>query len=198
MKSRNILQYLNSSRMTLELMCSDKILIKTIEVCAEVCISSLKNGGKIIFCGNGGSAAESQHLSAELVSKFNYDRPALASISLTVDTSALTAIGNDYGYIHSFSRQIKALGKPEDVLIGLSTSGRSANVLEAFKVAKEMKIKTIGMLGIDGKDIGAISDFQINIPSNKTPNIQEGHGVVGHLLCSLIEDDFFAKEYDNR
>lgn len=192
------LEYFKKVKLILEEIISDKSFNQNIENCAQICIQSLKKGGKIIFCGNGGSAAESQHLSAELVSKFNYDRPALASISLTVDTSALTAIGNDYGYIHSFSRQLKALGKPEDILIGLSTSGKSLNVLEAFKAAKEIGITTIGMLGMEGREIGEIADFSINIPSNETPHIQEGHAMVGHILCSLIEDSFFKSSYDNR
>jgi len=149
-----------------------------------------------MFCGNGGSAADSQHLAAELVSKLCYDRPALNAIALTTDTSALTAIGNDYGYLYSFSRQIEAIGTKGDVLIGISTSGKSKNVIEAVKVAKNKKIITIGLLGEDGRDIGNLADYQINIPSMETPKIQEGHIATGHIICSIIEDKFFGKTHN--
>ncbi len=159
---------------------------------ANICIESLNSGGKIIFCGNGGSAADSQHLAAELVSRFNFDRPGLASIALTTDTSALTAIGNDYGYERVFSRQLEAIGRNGDVLFGFSTSGRSKNILLAFEQAKKMNIKTVGMLGIDGRDIGQISDEQINIPSSYTPKVQEGHICIGHIICGVIEELMFS------
>lgn len=158
----------------------------------NICIDSLHSGGKIIFCGNGGSAADSQHLAAELVSRFNFDRPALAAIALTTDTSALTAIGNDYGYERVFSRQLEAIGRDGDVLFGFSTSGRSKNILLAFEQAKKMNIKTVGMLGIDGRDIGKIADKQINIPSSYTPKIQEGHICIGHIICGVIEELMFS------
>jgi D-sedoheptulose 7-phosphate isomerase len=158
----------------------------------NICIDSLHSGGKIIFCGNGGSAADSQHLAAELVSRFNFDRPALAAIALTTDTSALTAIGNDYGYERVFSRQLEAIGRQGDVLFGFSTSGRSKNILLAFEQAKKMNIKTIGMLGIDGRDIGKIADEQINIPSSDTPKIQEGHICIGHIICGVMEELMFS------
>ena len=169
----------------------DETLQKNIETVANVCIQSLKNGGKVMFCGNGGSAADSQHLAAELVSKLSYDRPPLNSMALTVDTSALTAIGNDYGYLYSFSRQVDAVGHAGDVLIGISTSGRSKNVLEAMKAAQAKKIITVGFLGQNGRDIGEIANYQINIPSDETPKIQEGHITTGHIICALIEDHFF-------
>jgi D-sedoheptulose 7-phosphate isomerase len=165
---------------------------KILEV-IELCVDTLKNGNKIIFCGNGGSAADSQHLAAELVSRFNFDRPALPAIALTTDTSALTAIGNDYGYEKVFSRQLEAIGKNGDILFGFSTSGRSKNIILAFEIAKKMNIKTVGMLGFDGRDIGKISDFSINIPSNETPKIQEGHACIGHIICGLIEEIMFKK-----
>lgn len=159
---------------------------------ANICIDSLKSGGKIIFCGNGGSAADSQHLAAELVSRFNFDRPGLAAIALTTDTSALTAIGNDYGYERVFSRQLEAIGRDGDVLFGFSTSGRSKNILLAFQQAKQMNIKTVGMLGINGRDIGQIADEQINIPASYTPKIQEGHICIGHIICGVIEELMFS------
>ncbi len=175
---------------------SDQKLQENIQKAAEICIESLRNGGKIMFCGNGGSAADSQHLSAELVSKLSYDRPPLNSMALTVDTSALTAIGNDYGYLHSFSRQVKAVGNKGDILIIFSTSGRSKNIIEAVNAAKEKGITTIGFLGIDGRDIGTLIDYQINIPSDETPKIQEGHIATGHIICALIEENFFGQTHN--
>jgi D-sedoheptulose 7-phosphate isomerase len=160
---------------------------------AQICIDALKNGNKILFCGNGGSAADSQHLAAELVSRFNFDRPGLCGIALTTDTSALTAIGNDYGYDKVFSRQIEAIGRNGDILFGFSTSGRSKNIVMAFETAKAQGLKTIGMLGEDGKDIGKLADEQINIPSHYTPKIQEGHICIGHIICNIIEVALFQK-----
>lgn len=171
-------------------------LLNDIEAITKVCIKSLKNGKKIMFCGNGGSAADSQHLAAELVSKLCYDRPALNALALTVDTSALTAIGNDYGYQHSFSRQVEAVGNSGDVLIVFSTSGRSKNVIEAIKKAQEKNITTVGFLGKDGRDIGELVNYKINIPSTETPKIQEGHIAVGHIICALIEEDFFGATHN--
>lgn len=187
---------LTKTRELFERILQDEQLQKNIETVVTVCVQALKHGKKIMFCGNGGSAADSQHLAAELVSRFAYDRPALNAISLTVDTSALTAIGNDYGYIHSFSRQVQAVGNEGDVLVGISTSGRSKNVLEALKSAKAKKIVTIGFLGREGRDIGEISDYQINIPSDETPKIQEGHIAAGHIICALIEEEFFGATHN--
>ena len=174
---------------------SNSNFVSNVVKIAEVATSVLKNGGKIMFCGNGGSAADSQHLAAELVSKLYYDRPGLNAVALTTDTSALTSIGNDYGYEKVFSRQVEAIGKKGDMLIGFSTSGRSKNVLLAFEKAKSMNIITVGFLGQDGRDIGKISDYQVNIPSNSTPNIQEGHISTGHIICAIIEDAIFADKY---
>ncbi len=194
MKSYIISEFLETKELFSKILASEKLL-NDIQKAADICINSLKNGGKIMFCGNGGSAADSQHLSAELVSKLNYDRPALNAIALTVDTSALTAIGNDYGYLYVFSRQVEALGNENDVLVVFSTSGRSQNILEALKVAKKKHITTIGFLGEDGRDIGVAVNHQINIPSPRTPKIQEGHIATGHIICALIEDHFFAVSY---
>lgn len=174
----------------------DEKLQKNIVTIVETCVKALREGKKIMFCGNGGSAADAQHLAAELVSRFSYDRPALAAMALTVDTSALTAIGNDYGYIYSFSRQVSAIANAGDVLVGISTSGRSKNVLEALKEAKKKNVITVGFLGQDGRDIAELSDYQINIPSDETPRIQEGHIATGHLICALIEEDFFGATHN--
>lgn len=171
----------------------DKKLLSDIEKVSEICTNAIKNGKKILLCGNGGSAADSQHLAAELVSKLSFDRPALAAIALTVDTSALTAIGNDYGFIYAFSRQVEAIGNEGDILIGISTSGRSKNIIEAMKSAKAKKIITVGFLGKDGRDIGNLSDYQINIPSDETPKIQEGHIASGHIIFGIIEENIFGK-----
>ncbi len=163
---------------------------------ADVCTAALVGGGKIMLCGNGGSAADSQHLAAELVSRLNYDRPGLSAIALTTDSSALTAISNDYGYQYVFSRQIEALGKKGDVLIVFSTSGSSANVVEAVKAANKAGIITIGFLGHSGREIGKIVEYSLNIPSSETPKIQEAHIASGHILCAIIEEKIFGASYN--
>ena len=175
---------------------NDDVFQKNALEVASLGIKTLKNGGKIMFCGNGGSAADSQHLAAELVSKLRYDRPGLNAIALTVDTSALTAIGNDYGYLKAFSRQVEAVGNKGDMLIVFSTSGRSKNIVEAVNAAKQKGILTVGFLGQDSRDIGKLVDYQINIPSDETPKIQEGHIATGHIICALIEENIFGEEYN--
>lgn len=150
--------------------------------------SCIEAGGKIMFCGNGGSAADAQHFAAELMGRFLVDRAPMASIALTVDTSALTAIGNDYGFEQVFSRQVRGLGRPGDVLFGISTSGNSANIVEAFTVAQEIGIKTIALTGGGGGKMALHADYLINAPSLSTPRIQELHVAIGHTICELIED----------
>ena len=157
-----------------------------VELC-NVCIESMKNGGKVMFCGNGGSAADSQHLAAELVGRYKMNRPALNSLALTTDTSILTAIGNDFGYDTIFERQVEGLGKKGDVLIGLSTSGNSKNVLLAMAKAKEMGITTVAFTGEKGGKMKEVADIAINVPSDTTNNIQEMHIAVGHIICGYIE-----------
>ncbi|MDR6953018.1 D-sedoheptulose 7-phosphate isomerase [Ancylobacter sp. 3268] len=154
---------------------------------AEAWMAALTNGGKVIFCGNGGSAADAQHLAAELMGRFLFDREPMAALSLTVDTSALTAIGNDYGYENTFSRQLRGIGRAGDVLVGMSTSGNSANVVKAFEVAREMGIVTIGLTGANGGRMTALSDILIAVPHGQTNHIQEAHITVGHLICALVE-----------
>lgn len=185
-----IISEINSTAELFRRISEDLDLQNNIQIVSEICIKALKNKRKIMFCGNGGSAADSQHLAAELVSRMNYDRPGLAGVALTVDTSALTAIGNDYGYVYSFSRQVEAIGQDGDILIGISTSGRSKNVLEAIKSAKNKNITCIGFLGAEGRDIGDICDYQINIPSTVTPKFKR-HICMGHILCGLIEKAIF-------
>ena len=153
-------------------------------------VESIRAGGKIMFCGNGGSAADSQHLAAELVGRQNYDRAPAAGLALTVDTSALTAIGNDYGYDVVFSRQVEALGNAGDVLIGISTSGRSANVVRAIEAAKAKGITTVSFTGDDSRDMG-IADMSLPVPANETAKIQELHITCGHIIFALVERILF-------
>ena len=167
-------------------------LAPQIEEVSAVCIDALKKGHKIMFCGNGGSAADSQHLAAELVGRYKMNRPAMNALALTVDTSILTAVGNDYGYDTIFERQVEGLGKSGDVLIGLSTSGNSKNVLAAFDMAKKKGITTVAMTGQSGGKMKEQADFTINVPSDVTNNIQEMHIAVGHLLCGVIEKELNA------
>ena len=157
------------------------------------CIESLKNGGKIIFCGNGGSFADSQHLTAEFISKLRFDRSPLPAIALGTNSSNLTAIGNDYGFEYIFERELIALYGKNDVFIPISTSGNSQNVIRAIKKAKELNIKTFGLTGIDG---GKMEDlcFTIKVPSAKTEKIQECHIMIGHIVCHLIESNLFNKK----
>lgn len=162
---------------------------------ATLCTKVLQVGGKVMFCGNGGSAADSQHLAAELVGRYKLNRPALNSIALTVDTSILTAVGNDYGYETIFERQVEGLGKAGDVLIGLSTSGNSPNVIRAFSKAKSMGIHTVALTGSGGGTMRELAGITLAAPSATTNHIQEMHITMGHLLCEIIEKNIFgAKE----
>ena len=163
-----------------------------IEKIADVCTDALRQGHKIIFCGNGGSAAQSQHLAAELVGRYKMNRPAMNSISLTVDTSNLTAIGNDYGYDVVFSRQLEGVGKNGDILIGLSTSGNSANVVLAFEQAHKTGIKTVALVGRKGGKMKDMADYTIAVPADTSAHIQEMHIAVGHLICDLIERNIYG------
>jgi D-sedoheptulose 7-phosphate isomerase len=154
----------------------------------EALVNALRAGGKAMFCGNGGSAADSQHIAAEFTGRFINDRRPLAGLALSTDSSALTCISNDYGYEHVFVRQVQALGKAGDCLVGISTSGNSANVLRAFDHARTAGIVTIGLLGRDGGALAGLSDVAIVVPSNVTARIQEAHIMIGHILCGMVED----------
>ena len=154
---------------------------------AEVCTRAVQNGHKVIFCGNGGSAAQSQHLAAELVGRYKLNRPAMNALSLTVDTSNITAVGNDYGYNAVFSRQLEGVGKTGDILIGLSTSGNSENVVAAFEQASKMGIKTVALVGQKEGLMHKMADYTVAVPANSSAHIQEMHIAVGHLICDLIE-----------
>jgi D-sedoheptulose 7-phosphate isomerase len=161
--------------------------------CAEIISSVLDGGRKMLIMGNGGSAADAQHFAAELVGRFMMERKALPAIALTTDTSILTAIGNDYGFENIFARQVEALGKSGDVVLGISTSGHSANVLNALHQANQAGLKTIGLLGRDGGEIKHLVDLDITVPSMQTPRIQEAHLTIIHLLCDLVEKRLFGK-----
>ena len=162
-------------------------MIGSIKEAAEAVIDALRSGGKVLLCGNGGSAADSQHIAAEFVGRFRFDRKAMPAIALTTDTSILTAVGNDYGYDEVFRRQVEALGHKGDVLIGISTSGRSPNVLRAIEEAKERGMVTIALIGGKECPMSEISDITVQIPSEDSPRIQEGHMTFGHILCDLVE-----------
>jgi D-sedoheptulose 7-phosphate isomerase len=171
----------------------DNNILEAIREIAETCSQALCLGNKILFCGNGGSAADAQHLAAELSGRFYYDRPPLAAESLTVNTSFLTAIANDYSFDNVFARMLNGIGHDGDVLIGLSTSGNSENVVRAFKAAHEKGIITIGLTGEDGGRLAPLSDFLIKVPSSDTPRIQESHILIGHIICELVEKSIFPK-----
>ena len=176
-----------------QLIINDKELIKRINDAAMMCVESLKNGGKIHFCGNGGSAADAQHLAAELSGRFYYDRPPLNAEALHVNTSYLTAVANDYSYDVIYSRMLQASAKKGDVFVGISTSGNSTNILKAIEVAKEIGVKTIGMTGETGGKMAGVCDILLNVPSKCTPRIQESHIMIGHIICEIIEATIFPK-----
>lgn len=175
-------------------MADDSALRKQIGDAVDLCVSALQSGRKILFAGNGGSAADAQHWAGELVSRFYYDRPGLPAIALTTDTSILTAIGNDYGYDYTFARQIEALGQEGDVFIAISTSGRSKNIMRAIEASDARGVHVIGFTGNAGGDMLERCRICFRIPSDETPRIQEGHEFVGHLLCALIESQMFPKD----
>jgi D-sedoheptulose 7-phosphate isomerase len=158
---------------------------------AEAVVASLESGGTIYFCGNGGSAADAQHLAAELSGRYLMDRPALAAMALTTNSSALTAIGNDFGFERVFARQLEGLGVAGDVLVAISTSGGSPNVVAAIEVAHQQGLTVIGMTGLKGGDFAALCDFALVTPSDSTPRVQEGHIAMGHVLCDLVERALF-------
>ena len=159
----------------------------SVEVAAKLCLDCLKNGNKILLFGNGGSAADAQHIAAELVGRYKTERKGLAAIALTTDTSALTAISNDYGYDCVFDRQVEALANSGDVAIGISTGGSSANVASALKLAKDLDCKTIGFSGRGGGEMNELCDINIVVPAQDTARIQEMHIVIGHTICHLID-----------
>lgn len=171
----------------------DLPLLTAAEHAGQLCADAIRGGAKIMFCGNGGSAADSQHLAAELVGKLIAPRPAMAALALTVDSSALTAIGNDFGYEFVFARQVEGLARPGDVLVGISTSGQSVNVVRAMETARKQGCKTIAMTGATAGPMSALADVWIAVPHNETPKIQEGHILLGHIFCSIVETSVFSR-----
>lgn len=180
----------SSVQTKMKLMDDPKMMEQLTAITNEV-IEAYKRGNKTLFAGNGGSAADAQHLAAEFVSRFYFDRPGLPSISLSSDPSIVTAIGNDYGYENLFARQVEAHGKPGDILFAISTSGKSPNVLKAIEKAKEMKLKTVALTSIKGKAMAEQCDYAIMVPSEITPKIQECHITVGHAICAAVEEAMF-------
>lgn len=184
---------LGETASNLRAMAEDPALLREVAAVAAACVAALRTGNKVLFAGNGGSAADAQHLAGELVSRFAYDRPGLPSFALTTDTSVLTAIGNDYGYERLFARQIEAVGSAGDVFIGISTSGRSPNVLAGLRTARAKRLVTIGMTGRSGGDMPALCDLLLRVPSDSTPRIQEGHISMGHAICAIVEEQLFPR-----
>lgn len=167
-------------------------LLNKIEDVAKRCVALYKTDKKTILAGNGGSAADAQHIAAELVGRYGFDRPSIPSLALTTDTSNLTAIGNDYGYDHVFSRQLEGMGQKGDIFIGISTSGNSVNIIKAFEAAKIKGITTVALTGRDGGEMAKIADVALVVPSDSTPRIQESHILIGHILCDIIEKEIFG------
>ena len=184
---------LAETRTTMETLARDVALHGAINKVAEICIQAITSGNKLLFAGNGGSAADAQHIAGEFVSRFMYDRPGLAAFALTTDTSVMTAIGNDYGYEKLFARQLQAVGKPGDVFFGISTSGRSPNVIAAFAQARTLGVATVGLCGINGFSDDTLCDHQIRAPSDQTPRIQECHIAIAHALCGYVERRCFPR-----
>ena len=176
---------------------NDNELLNKIEQVAEMCVSLYRGSNKTILAGNGGSAADAQHIAAELVGRYGFDRPSIPSLALTTDTSNLTAIGNDYGYDKVFSRQLEGMGQDGDIFIGISTSGNSANIINAFKSAKEKNIATVALVGKDGGEMAKLADISLVVPSDSTPRIQESHILIGHILCDIIEKEIFGDGVKN-
>ncbi len=174
-----------------ELLTNEQLITKLDEL-SNIIVTAFKNGNKVLFCGNGGSAADAQHLAAEFSGRFYTDRDALPAEALHVNTSYLTAVANDYSYDVVYARLVKGIGKKGDVLIGLSTSGNSKNIVEAFKVAKEKEMITVGFTGESGGAMKELSDYLFNVPSTNTPRIQESHIMLGHIICELVEERYFA------
>lgn len=186
-----IKEYIKNSISTKQAILEDDGLLSEIEKAANVIIDAYKKGNKVLTAGNGGSAGDAQHIAGELVSKFNFDRPALSAISLTTDTFILTAASNDYGYEKSFSRQVQAHGQKGDVFIAISTSGNSKNILFALEEAKKAGIITIGLTGSAVSKMCILCDYLIKVPSCETPIIQESHTMIGHVICAIVENSLF-------
>lgn len=192
MNINGIRQIIESSIATKQAIIDGQTLLKTANDIANAITICYKNGGKVLFCGNGGSAADAQHLAAELSGRFYFDRPPLDAEALHVNSSYVTAVANDYSYDEIYSRYVNGVGKKGDVLIGISTSGNSENILRALKVAKSKGMATVAMTGKSGGKMKDIADFLLNVPSTDTPRIQESHILLGHIFCQIVEEDLFG------
>ena len=191
--SNQIQQLIQPSITTKQQVLENAELIDVVDQVTDIIVAAFKNGNSVYFCGNGGSAADAQHLAAEFSGRFYKDRKALPAEALHCNTSYLTAVANDYSFDLIYARLIQGLGKPGDVLIGLSTSGNSKNIVQAFETAREKQMITIGFTGISGGSMKAYSDRLVNIPSTDTPRIQECHMLLGHIICQLVEEKYFAE-----
>lgn len=189
--STTVAHALRGTARMLEAMADDASIGAAVEAVVAACVAALKAGGKVLLAGNGGSAADAQHIAGEFVSRFAFDRPGLPAIALTTDTSVLTAIGNDYGYERVFERQVQALGMRGDVFFGITTSGRSPNVVRALEQARAKGLVTVGMTGNRGGPLHDLCDHVLAVPSPDTPRIQEGHIVLAHTVCLLVEERIF-------
>jgi len=192
MHHQKISSIINESIKVKQTLLGDVNLIAQIDTVVKVITTAFQNGNSVYFAGNGGSAADAQHLAAEFSGRFYKDRKALPSEALHCNTSYLTAVANDYSYEVIYARLIEGITKPGDVLVGLSTSGNSGNIVKAFEMAKTKQVVTIGFTGDNGGKMKAISDYLINVPSNDTPRIQESHILVGHIICELVESNIFG------
>jgi D-sedoheptulose 7-phosphate isomerase len=188
-----ITEAINESILTKQRILADARLIELIREVADTCAETFCDGNKVLFCGNGGSAADAQHLAAEFSGRFNYDREPLPSEALHVNTSYLTAVANDYSFEEVYSRLLRGIGNEGDVLIAISTSGNSGNILRALETARELGIITVGLTGATGGKMKDLCDFLINVPSTETPRIQESHIMIGHIICEYVESTIFPK-----
>ena len=190
----NARSHLLQSRETLQTAAESRPFLQQLEAVSDAIAQCFRAGGKVLLAGNGGSAADAQHIAGEFLSRLNFDRPPLPAIALTVDTSVLTAIGNDYGYEQLFERQVQALGRPGDVFVGLSTSGRSPNILRALRKARAMGLVTIGFCGARESDLPDLCDIALRAPSDQTPLIQQIHITAAHIVCGEVERMLFQAE----
>lgn len=187
-----IIKQIADSAETKKAILENDALLDMIVTVAQACVEVYRQGKKTMLAGNGGSAADAQHIAAELVGRYGFDRPSIPSLALTTDTSNLTAIGNDYGYDKVFSRQLEGMAQEGDLFIGISTSGNSQNIINAFESAADRGVTTVALVGRDGGKMAAMADYAIVIPSNATPRIQESHILIGHILCDIIEKELFG------
>lgn len=191
-----VFEHINDSITVKTNLLNNKVVLGLIADAANKITMAYNAGNKTLLAGNGGSAADAQHIAGEFVSRFYFDRPGLPSIALNTDSSIVTAIGNDYGYEKLFSRQIQAQGKEGDVFLGISTSGNSQNILKALEICKEKNIFSIGLTGGEGGKMADLCDICIKVPSSETPRIQECHILIGHIICCIVEEEIFGNEYN--